>query len=193
MSEQLVRKLLFTDCTCLIAYTERALQCITSCLAEATELFGLEMRLNKTKVPHHSVTWDSYHPTTISIGQTEMKKVQMFINLGSVISSDLKIVKEMDNKFLNTFGWHYKHISKCNCDVLVRTESHTEIWISCWDHATACYTIPPLFYVQQKKERKESTPRGKQKVKIKGCKFGLVLDVSSVTTHASWDITPIQS
>ena len=45
--EQLIRDLLFADDAALVAHTERALQCLTSCLAEAAQLFSLEISLKK--------------------------------------------------------------------------------------------------------------------------------------------------
>ena len=48
--EQLFRDLLFADDAAIVAHTESALQCLTSCFAEAAQLFGLEVSLKKTKV-----------------------------------------------------------------------------------------------------------------------------------------------
>ena len=48
--EQLFRDLLFADDAALVAHTERALQRLTSCFAEAAQLFGLEVSLKKTEV-----------------------------------------------------------------------------------------------------------------------------------------------
>ena len=48
--ERLIRDLLFADDAALVAHTERALQCITSCFANGTQLFGLEVSLKKTEV-----------------------------------------------------------------------------------------------------------------------------------------------
>ena len=50
--EQLIRDLLFPDDAALVAHSERALQCLTSCFAEAAELFGLQVSLKKTEVLH---------------------------------------------------------------------------------------------------------------------------------------------
>ena len=50
--EQLFRDLLFADDAALVAHTERALQHLTSCFAEAVQFFGLEVSLKKTEVLH---------------------------------------------------------------------------------------------------------------------------------------------
>lgn len=43
ISEQLIRKLLFADEAALVSHSKLALQRITSCFAEAAELFGMEV------------------------------------------------------------------------------------------------------------------------------------------------------
>ena len=45
--EQQIRDILFDDDAALVAHTERALQRLTSCFAEADQLFGLEISLKK--------------------------------------------------------------------------------------------------------------------------------------------------
>ena len=50
--EQLFCDLLFTGDAALIAHTERALQHLICCFAEAAQLFGLEVSLKKTEVLH---------------------------------------------------------------------------------------------------------------------------------------------
>ncbi|GFS09928.1 low-density lipoprotein receptor-related protein [Elysia marginata] len=46
--ERLIRDLLFADDAAIVAHTEQALQRITSCFAETSSLFGLEVSLKKT-------------------------------------------------------------------------------------------------------------------------------------------------
>ena len=50
--EQLIRDLFFADDAALVAHSERALQCLTSCFTEAAQLFGLQVSLKKTEVLH---------------------------------------------------------------------------------------------------------------------------------------------
>ena len=50
--EQLFRGLIFVTDAALVACTEKALQHLTSCFAEASLLFGLEVSLKKTDVLH---------------------------------------------------------------------------------------------------------------------------------------------
>ena len=63
--EQLIRELLFADDSALVAHSETALQRVTSCFAEASQLFGLEVSLKKTEVLHQpGPRKRSAHPTS---------------------------------------------------------------------------------------------------------------------------------
>ena len=119
--EQLIRELLFADDAALVAHTETALQRVTSCFAEATQLFGLEVSLKKSEVLHQPAPQEAYCPPRITIGETELKAVQQFTYLGCTISSDARIDKEVDNRLAkanSAFGrlhsrvWNNKHLKK---------------------------------------------------------------------------------
>ena len=98
MQERLIQDLLFADDPALVAHTERALQRITSCFADASQLFGLEVSLKKTETLHQPTPHEEYRPPHICIGDTELKSTQQFTYLGCTISSDAKIDKEIDNR-----------------------------------------------------------------------------------------------
>ena len=53
MQERLIRDLLFVDDAALVAHT--ALQCITFCFADASQVFGLEVGLSKTVVLYQPI------------------------------------------------------------------------------------------------------------------------------------------
>ncbi|KAJ7413320.1 hypothetical protein BTVI_43795 [Pitangus sulphuratus] len=72
----LVRELLYADAAALVTHTEVALQCLTSCFAEAAELFGLEVRLKKTEVLYQPGPQEVSHHPHIIIGESELKSVQ---------------------------------------------------------------------------------------------------------------------
>ncbi|XP_051627166.1 uncharacterized protein LOC127462545 [Manacus candei] len=117
----LVRELLYADDTTLVTHTEAALQRLTSCFADAAELFGLEVSLKKTEVLHQPAPQEVFLHPHITIGKSELKSVQQFNYLGSLISSDGKIDGEIDNrltKAYNTFRklhkrvWRNKHLKK---------------------------------------------------------------------------------
>ena len=79
-----IRSLLFADAAALVAHIESAMQCITSCFAEAAQLFGLEVSLKKTEVFHQPAPQEEYHTPSISIEQPELKAVHQFSYLGCV-------------------------------------------------------------------------------------------------------------
>jgi len=93
----MIRNLLFADDAALVAHTERALQRVTSCFADASRLFGLEVSLKKTEVLHQPAPHEEYRPSHISIGDTDLKTTQQFTYLGCTISSDAMIDKELYN------------------------------------------------------------------------------------------------
>ena len=111
--EQLFHDLLFADDAALITYTERALQYLTSCFAEAAQLFKLEVSLKKSEVLHQPAPLEEYHPPHITIGGTELKAVHQFTYLGCTITSDAKIDREVDNRLAkanSTFSRLYKRL-----------------------------------------------------------------------------------
>ena len=119
--EQLIRDLLFADDAALVAHSERALQRLTSCFAEAAQLFGLEVSLKKTEVLHQTAPQEEYCAPCITIGDTELKTVHQFTYLGCTITSDAKIDKEVDSRLAkasSAFGrlyekvWNNKHLRK---------------------------------------------------------------------------------
>jgi len=110
MQERLIQNLCFPDDAAHIAHTERALQQITSCFADASWLFGLEVGLKKMEVLHQPTPLE-YRPPHISIGNTELKSTQQFTYLGCTTSSNAKINKEIDNRLAkanSSFGRLYK-------------------------------------------------------------------------------------
>ena len=109
--------LLFADDAALVAHTERALQRVTSCFADASRLFGLEVSLKKTGILHQPTPHEEYRPHHFCIGDTELKSTQQFTYLGCTISSDAKIDKEIDNRLAkanSSFGRLYKRVCNSN-------------------------------------------------------------------------------
>ena len=94
--EKLVAEALFADDCALMAHTEADLQLIVTRFAEASRLFGLTISLGKTEILHQPAPGATVHsPPTITIGDTALKLVEHFKYLGSVISSDGSLDKEI--------------------------------------------------------------------------------------------------
>ena len=124
--EQLIKDLLFADDAALVAHTERALQRLTTCFAESAQLFGLEISLKKTEVLHQPAPGEISQPPSITISNTTLKTVQQFTYLGSTISTDARIDKELDNrlgKANRAFGRLQKRVwssSQLRCSTKIR-------------------------------------------------------------------------
>ena len=146
--ERLIWNFLFADDAALVAHTERALQCITTCFSDAAQLFNLEVSLQKRKVLHQLAPQEDYHPPIITIGKTVLKSVQQFTYLGYIILSDARIDKEVDNRLAkanSAFGRLYKRVWNTNLKnktkilvyqaiVLTTLPYGSEVWVTYWSH-----------------------------------------------------------
>ncbi|PFX16641.1 Craniofacial development protein 2 [Stylophora pistillata] len=79
-----------------MAHTVSTLQLTVEKFAEASRLFGLTISLQKTEVLFQSSPLTTDHRPSISIEGTELRTVDEFKYLGSVISSDSSLDKEID-------------------------------------------------------------------------------------------------
>jgi len=124
-------------------------QRVTSCFAEASQLFGLEVSLKKTEVLHQPTPQEAFRPPHKTIGETELKAVQQFTYLGCTIYSDAKIDKEVDNRLAkasSVFGrlysrvWNNKYLKKATkvsvyrAVVLTTLLYGSESWVSYGHH-----------------------------------------------------------
>ena len=110
-------ELLFVDDTAFVTHTEQALLQITSCLADASWLFGHDVNLRETEVLHHPIPREEHRPPNVTIGDVELKSTQQFTYLSCIISSDTRIDKENDKKLLkanSSFGRLYKRVWRNN-------------------------------------------------------------------------------
>ncbi|KAJ7423430.1 hypothetical protein WISP_33871 [Willisornis vidua] len=110
----LVCKVIFADDVALVTDSQAALHYLTFCFAEADMLFGLEVSLKKTELLYQSASQKVFHHPHITIGESELKSVQQFTYLGSIIFSDAKIDKEVDKglaKAYRALGKHHKTVS----------------------------------------------------------------------------------
>ena len=96
--EKLITELLFADDCALLAHTEEALQHIVNRLSDEAKNFGLTISLKKTEVLYQPPLREAYSPPQISIAGTNLNAVEHFTCLGSVISNDLTVSKDLDNR-----------------------------------------------------------------------------------------------
>ena len=90
-----VLEALFADECALMAHKESDLQIIVNKFAEASHLFGLTISLGKTEVLFQPAPAAVAHRPTISTDGAQLKTVDDFKYLGSVISSDGGLDKEI--------------------------------------------------------------------------------------------------
>ena len=77
---------------------EEALQDIVNCFSDAAKNFGLITSLKKTEVLYQPSPREAYGPHHICIDGTNLNAVEHFTYLGSVISNDATVSKDLDNR-----------------------------------------------------------------------------------------------
>ena len=76
---------------------EEALQHIVSRFSDTTKNVGFAISLKKTEVLYHPPPPDACSPPHISIDGTNLNAVEHFTYLGSVISNDATVTKDINN------------------------------------------------------------------------------------------------
>ena len=97
-SEELITELLFADDCALLTDTEEALQYIVNRFCDAAENFSLTFSLKKAEVLYQPRPREACNPPDISIDGTNLNAVEHFTDLGSVISNDATVSKNIDNR-----------------------------------------------------------------------------------------------
>ena len=82
----------------LLAHTGEALQHIINRFSDAAKNFGFTISLKKTEVLYQPPPREAYSPSHIGIDGTNLKAVEHFTYLGSVIPSDATVSKILDNR-----------------------------------------------------------------------------------------------
>ena len=107
VKEALMRDFLFADDCALAAHDEDALQRLADALSTATKAFGLTISIKKTEVLCQPAPTTSVSEPTITIDGTKLNVVEEFCYLGSCLSSDGSLDKEIArriSKASSSFG-----------------------------------------------------------------------------------------
>lgn len=96
--EALVRDFLFADDCALAALNEPDLQELATCLAEAAKAFGLTISLQKTEVMLQPAPGLAPPEPQIEIEGTTLNNVESFTYLGSCLTSNCSMDKEVSNR-----------------------------------------------------------------------------------------------
>ena len=94
--EELITKPLFADDSAPLAHVNEALQYIVNRFSNAAKNFGLTISLKKPEVVQPPPR-TAYSPPHISIDDTNVNAVDHFTYLGSVVSNDAIVSKNLDN------------------------------------------------------------------------------------------------
>ena len=114
-TEVLILELLFADDYSLLAHTEETLLCIVNSFSELAKAFDLTISLKKAEVMYQKPPHANYNPPVISIDGHKFNTVEQFTYLGSAISNDATMDKDIDNhlaKVHSSFGHLEKHVWK---------------------------------------------------------------------------------
>ena len=91
----IITELLSADECALLVHTEKALQHIVNRFSDAAKNFGQTISLKKTEVLYQTPPREAYSPLHISIDGTKLNAVEQFTLVGSVISSDATVSKDL--------------------------------------------------------------------------------------------------
>ena len=92
---RLLLEALFTDDCALMAHNEHHLQVVVDKFSEAANKFGLRISLSKTEAFFQTAPATSPQQPCITIDGTQLKNVESFKYLGSTISSDRTLDREI--------------------------------------------------------------------------------------------------
>ena len=82
-----IRELLFADDCALAADSVEALQRLCDCFSSAARRFGLTISIKKTEVLYQPARGNAYTPPAIFIEGVQLKAVEIFKYLGSIVSN----------------------------------------------------------------------------------------------------------
>ncbi|XP_076029240.1 uncharacterized protein LOC143018068 [Oratosquilla oratoria] len=94
-TEKLILETFFADDCALMTHKESDLQLIIDKFAEAARLFGLTISFGKTEVLFQPAPTSTSQPPSIFIEGTQLKNAKEFKYLGSTISNDGRLDKEI--------------------------------------------------------------------------------------------------
>ena len=94
----LIRDLLYADDCDLVAHTEEDLQDLVTCFDASCKAFGLEINLKKTEIMLQVAPGREYVKPKVFVRDKELKVVKSFTYLGSVLSDDGGMEKEISSR-----------------------------------------------------------------------------------------------
>ena len=96
--QELIQEALYADDCALLAHNERDLQMMVDKFSQASKLFGLTINISKTEVLYQPAPNTNPQEPTITIDGTRLKNIDSFKYLGSIISNDAYLDKEIASR-----------------------------------------------------------------------------------------------
>ncbi len=96
--EELIQELLYADDCALEAHTLHDIQALTDSFANSASRFGLTINIQKTEVMFQPAPGKAYSDPQVNINGVSLKPVSQFCYLGSTLSNDAQLDKEITNR-----------------------------------------------------------------------------------------------
>src|SRR5437867_4622686 len=96
--EELIQELLYADDCALEAHTLHDIQALTDSFANSASRFGLTINIQKTEVMFQPAPGKAYSNPQVNINGVSLKLVSQFCYLGSTLSNDALLDKEITNR-----------------------------------------------------------------------------------------------
>src|SRR3989442_3112437 len=96
--EELIQELLYADDCALEAHTLHDIQALTDSFANSASRFGLTINIQKTEVMFQPAPGKAYSNPQVNINGVPLKPVSQFCYLGSTLSNDALLDKEISNR-----------------------------------------------------------------------------------------------
>jgi exonuclease III len=96
--EALIQELLYADDCALEAHSQQEMQRIVDKFADSAKNYGLTINIQKTEVMYQPAPGNPYHAPQVSIDGVNLKAVTDFCYLGSTVSNDNMLDKEISNR-----------------------------------------------------------------------------------------------
>ena len=144
-SMELLQETLFADDCSLNAHSEADLQTMLDHFSEASKLFGLTISIGKTEVLHQPAPRTFPPPPNITIDGTSLNNTANFKYLGSTISADGAIDKEIDsriNKASQALGrLRHKVLNQHNIKISTKIKVYNAVVLSSLLYGSETWTL----------------------------------------------------
>ena len=119
--------MLFADNAAVVSHTEEGLQNLITNFSNACKKFGLTISVKKTEVMCQNTT----NPPIITIGEKVLETADQFTYLGSTISSNLSLDRELDKRIGKASGTMSRLNKRVWSNKLLTTNTKVRVYEAC--------------------------------------------------------------